>query len=57
MSQFRCEVCKGEFDTNAPKDKAACPVCGEWLTEREVEYTDREGSFTIGGKVTQLSKV
>lgn len=50
---YECDVCKGTFQTYDPAH-AACPACGEPVREREVEYTDRAGSFTIGGQVTQL---
>ena len=53
MTEYKCDVCKAEFSTNDPQN-AMCPACGEHITERDVKYTDRKGSFTIGGKVSQL---
>lgn len=55
MTHYRCDGCLAHFQTNDP-DRAGCPVCGEWVREREVEYTDRDGSFVIGGNVSKIPR-
>ena len=50
---YRCDICLATFKTNRPHD-AVCPSCGEPVKTEYIEYTDRDGKFTIGGNVTPI---
>lgn len=52
--EYKCEICCATFETTQPHD-ANCPSCWEPVKKQYIEYTDREGTFTIGGNVTPIN--